>query len=160
MRCLAGIRLNRSTRTSRSSSSTRARRTAAPRRRAAGARVHEIPPEEFGHGRTRNVGPSLAGGETVVFTSQDAVAQTRLACAPRRAVRRGRTSRERTDASSLTRTPAAGALLPRLPLRPGTPGAAPEPGAELSIETTLFSNVNAAIPRASFERYRFRDDIP
>ena len=44
------------------------------RARAAGAVVHEIPPEEFGHGRTRNLGVELARGETVVFTSQDAVA--------------------------------------------------------------------------------------
>ena len=44
------------------------------RARAAGAVVHEIPPEEFGHGRTRNLGVELARGDTVVFTSQDAVA--------------------------------------------------------------------------------------
>ncbi|HEX6724380.1 MAG TPA: glycosyltransferase, partial [Gaiella sp.] len=44
------------------------------RARAAGAVVHEIPAEEFGHGRTRNLGVELARGDTVVFTSQDAVA--------------------------------------------------------------------------------------
>ena len=44
------------------------------RARAAGAVVHEIPAEAFGHGRTRNLGVELARGETVVFTSQDAVA--------------------------------------------------------------------------------------
>src|SRR4029079_13339511 len=44
------------------------------RARAAGAVVHEISSEEFGHGRTRNLGVSLARGETIVFTSQDAVA--------------------------------------------------------------------------------------
>jgi rhamnosyltransferase len=46
----------------------------AERARASGAIVHEIAPEEFGHGRTRNLGVELARGETVVFTSQDAVA--------------------------------------------------------------------------------------
>ncbi len=34
-----------------------------------------------------------------------------------------------------------------------------EEGAELTFETTLFSNVNAAIPRATLERYPFRDDL-
>ena len=58
------------------------------RARAAGAVVHEIPPEEFGHGRTRNLGVELARGELVVFTSQDAVADddgwlARLAAAAR-----------------------------------------------------------------------------
>ena len=34
-----------------------------------------------------------------------------------------------------------------------------DPDAELTFETTLFSNVNAAIPRAILERYPFRDDL-
>lgn len=37
------------------------------------ARVHRIRPEEFGHGRTRNLGASLARGEIVVYLTQDAV---------------------------------------------------------------------------------------
>lgn len=41
--------------------------------RAAGAVVHEIPPEEFGHGRTRNLAMELAEGEIVCFLTQDAV---------------------------------------------------------------------------------------
>ena len=131
------------------------------RARAAGALVHEIPPEEFGHGRTRNVGVSLADGETVVFTSQDAVAQdvdwlARLVAA----VRSG------PDVAG-----AYGRQLPHPDARPPERffldflyGPEPraqrlEPGAELTFETTLFSNVNAAIPRAILERYRFRDDM-
>ena len=42
--------------------------------RARGARVHEIPPEEFNHGRTRNLGAGLASGDVLAFTSQDAFA--------------------------------------------------------------------------------------
>lgn len=38
-----------------------------------GARVREIPKSEFNHGATRNLGISLAGGEYVVLTVQDAV---------------------------------------------------------------------------------------
>jgi rhamnosyltransferase len=33
------------------------------------------------------------------------------------------------------------------------------PGDELTFEVTLFSNVNAAIPRAFLERFPFRDDL-
>lgn len=42
--------------------------------RQAGARVHSIPPEEFSHSRTRNLGASLArASRYVVFLNQDAV---------------------------------------------------------------------------------------
>lgn len=40
---------------------------------AAGATVHEIPPHEFGHGRTRNLGAELTEGELICFLTQDAV---------------------------------------------------------------------------------------
>jgi rhamnosyltransferase len=36
-------------------------------------RVHSIPPEEFGHGRTRNLGISMAKGEFVALITQDAL---------------------------------------------------------------------------------------
>ncbi len=36
-------------------------------------RLHEIPNHEFGHGRTRNLGASLATGEYVVYLTHDAV---------------------------------------------------------------------------------------
>ena len=36
------------------------------------ARLHQINPEEFGHGRTRNLGARLARGETLVFLNADA----------------------------------------------------------------------------------------
>jgi len=38
----------------------------------AGARVVEIEPAQFGHGRTRNLGVQLAAGELVCFLTQDA----------------------------------------------------------------------------------------
>ena len=61
------------------------------RARAAGAVVHEIPPEEFGHGRTRNLGVELARGDLLVFTTQDAVC-------PRRALARALARRRRSGA--------------------------------------------------------------
>jgi rhamnosyltransferase len=129
--------------------------------RAAGAVVHEIRAEEFGHGRTRNLGVGLARGELVVFTSQDAVADddgwlARLAAAARSA----------PDVAG-----AYGRQLPHPDARPperffldfmyGPDERVQrlEPGAESTFEVTLFSNVNAAIPRAILERYPFRDDL-
>lgn len=38
-----------------------------------GVRLHEIAAEAFGHGRTRNLGVSLTGGEFVAFLTQDAL---------------------------------------------------------------------------------------
>ena len=37
-------------------------------------RLHQIPPSEFNHGETRNLGVKLASGEFVVMTVADAVA--------------------------------------------------------------------------------------
>ncbi len=39
--------------------------------RAAGAVVVEIPPEEFGHGRTRNLAVARSSGELIAFLTQD-----------------------------------------------------------------------------------------
>lgn len=41
--------------------------------RALGVKVHEIPPEAFGHGKTRNLGVELSTGEFIVFITQDAL---------------------------------------------------------------------------------------
>ncbi len=40
--------------------------------RAAGAAVLQIPPAEFGHGRTRNLGAERTHGEVIAFLTQDA----------------------------------------------------------------------------------------
>ena len=98
----------------------------------------------------------------VVFTSQDAVADDeRLARATRRCGALGRrTSQARTAASSLITTrgrPSASSSTSCTGPKPRVQRL--EPGAELTFETTLFSNVNAAIPRAILERYPFRDDL-
>lgn len=38
-----------------------------------GIRLHEIPPREFGHGRTRNLGAALTTGEFIVYLTHDAL---------------------------------------------------------------------------------------
>ena len=133
----------------------------AKRARSAGAVVHVIPPEEFGHGRTRNVGVALARGDLIVFTSQDAVADDDRWLALLAAAAR--------SASEI-----AGVYGRQLPHDDARPPErffldflyGPEPRVQrlgpdeaLTFEVTLFSNVNAAIQRAVLERFPFRDDL-
>ncbi len=129
--------------------------------RAAGARVHEIAPADFNHGATRNLLADLAEGDTLVFTSQDAYApddawlaaltaplaedQSLVATYGRQIAHFEATPPERFFLDFLygerPRTQRAGAL------------------GELSMQTTLFSNVNSAIRRKVFDEYAFVEDI-
>ena len=125
-----------------------------------GARVERIPPETFNHGATRNLGVDLAAGDRLVFTSQDAHAE---------------------DEQWLARLvaplddPRVGGVYGRQIAHEGAkpperffldylygPGARRQRAAreaDLSMETTLFSNVSSAIRREVFDRFRFVDDI-
>ena len=129
--------------------------------RGLGARVHEIALSEFNHGATRNLAAGLAAGETLVFTSQDAVADDELWL-------------ERLIAPLAADAKLAGVYGRQLP---HDDAGAPERffldflygpwprtqsvngRAELDMRTTLFSNVNAAIRREAWERFRFADDM-
>lgn len=131
------------------------------RARSFGAHVHSIPPHEFQHGRTRNLGARLAGGEVLVFTSQDAFAAsgTWLAdlTAPlasdgnvagvygRQLPHQGATPPERYFLDFLYGTEPRGQRLAR--------------EESLSFEATLFSNVNSAIPRRVWEEHPFAEDV-
>lgn len=127
---------------------------------ASGARVHRIPPEEFNHGATRNLGASLARGDVLVFTSQDAHAEgpdwlARLTAPARDEGVGGVYGRQIAHEGE---KPPERFFLDFLygPDARVQRAAAPE---ELSMETTLFSNVNSAIPRDVFERFPFVGDI-
>jgi rhamnosyltransferase len=128
--------------------------------RAYGARVHEIPPAEFGHGRTRNLGASLAEGELLVFTSQDAYAADEHWLA--RLV--GPLARENVAGSYGRQLPHEDASPPEryfLDFLYGPTSRVQRldgPG-EPTFEQTLFSNVSSAIPRAIWERLPFADDL-
>ncbi len=129
--------------------------------RSRGARVHVIAAGEFNHGATRNLGAGLARGEVLVFTSQDAYAADEHWLA-------------RLTAPLRTARPPAGVYGRQVAHHDAAPPehyfldflygpVSREQSAggphELSLETTLFSNVNAAIPRSLFERFGFVDDI-
>ena len=125
-----------------------------------GARVEVIPAKEFNHGATRNLGAELARGEVLVFTSQDAypvderwlqrltapLADERVAGVYGRQI-----------AHQGARPPEVFFLdflygpEPRLQQAAG-----PE---QLSMETTLFSNVTSAMRRELLQRFPFADDM-
>ncbi len=126
--------------------------------RAAGARVHEIAPSEFNHGATRNLGASLARGDRLVFTSQDAHAErddwlvqlTAPLADPAVAGAYGRQVAHE-DAS-----PSEQFFLDFLY---GPRSRVQRAGERIGPQDTLFSNVNAAIRRDVLERFPFVDDI-
>lgn len=124
--------------------------------------IHTIPPEQFGHGRTRNLGASLARGETLVFLVQDAEPADEgflerlvepLASDPDLAATYGRQV-PRPDATPIE----AEFLRHTYPPRPSVrrlDGAADRP----TISAVFFSNVASAIRRQVWERLPFDEEL-
>jgi rhamnosyltransferase len=126
-----------------------------------GARVLEVQESGFRHGATRNLAATQARGELLVFTTQDAYAADehwleRL-CAPLR-----------------TDDDVAGVYGRQIPNPDASPPErffleflyGPSPRVQrargpedLSLLTTLFSNVNSAISHSFWERFPFADDM-
>jgi len=126
-------------------------------RAAEGVELLEIPPDEFGHGRTRNLGAERTSGELVCFLTQDATPLPGWLDA----MRAGFALDERVGA----------VFGPHLP-RPGTSpmiarelerffaGFAPTDGGPALHgpgDPHFLSNVNAAYRRDCWEQVRFRD---
>ena len=122
--------------------------------RAAGAELIEIPPEEFGHGRTRNLGAERASGELIAFLTQDAVPVEGWLDAVREAF----TVADRVGA----------AFGPHLPFDDTSPMIARElteffggfspngaPVVHRRGDLSFLSNVNACYARACWEQLRF-----
>lgn len=113
--------------------------------RRAGARVVEIAPDEFGHGRTRNLGAEHATGEVVAFLTQDATPAPGWG----------------TAVLAPFADERVGVVLgPQRP-RPGTPPMVAREldwfFANLPSDDPYLSNVNAAYRRTCWEEVRFRD---
>jgi rhamnosyltransferase len=127
----------------------------------AGLRVHRIPPEEFGHGRTRNLGVRMAHGDVVCFMTQDVLPCTpdwpdRLADALRDPTVAGVYGRQvPRDATTMEMFFVALNYPPeRLRFDPRPGGHHPRPG------RVLFSNAFSAVRREVALRVPFVDGIP
>jgi rhamnosyltransferase len=126
-----------------------------------GARVLEVEASGFRHGATRNLAAAQARGDLLVFTTQDAYAADehwleRL-CAPLR------TEKELAGVYG-RQLPNSDASPPErffLDFLYGPSQRVQRVGdtADLSLRTTLFSNVNSAISRSFWERFPFADDL-
>jgi O-antigen biosynthesis protein len=124
--------------------------------RAAGAELVEIRPEEFGHGRTRNLGAEGTSGDLICFLTQDAVPAEGWLAAYREAFELD----ERVGA----------AYGPHLPWPDTSPmiarelteffaGMAPDgrPALQRRGELAFLSNVNACYARDCWAELRFPD---
>jgi glycosyltransferase involved in cell wall biosynthesis len=124
--------------------------------RAASVEVLEIAPEEFGHGRTRNLGAEQTSGELICFLTQDATPCPGWLAAYREAF----TLDDRVGA-------AYGPHLPRADTSPMIArelgeffaGFSPDgrPVVQRAGDPTFLSNVNACYARACWEEIRFRE---
>ncbi len=124
--------------------------------RAAGARLVQIEPEEFGHGRTRNLGAERSSGELICFLTQDAVPAEGWLDAYREAFELD----QRVGA-------AYGPHLPRPETSPMIArelteffaGMSPDGGPVLQRrgDPAFLSNVNACYARACWEQIRFHE---
>ncbi|HEX2160320.1 MAG TPA: glycosyltransferase [Thermoleophilaceae bacterium] len=124
--------------------------------RAGGATVHEIAPEEFGHGRTRNLAMELATGDVVCFLTQDAVPEPGWLAA---------------HLAAYELDPEVGAVYgPHLPWPDTSPMIAREldeffasmspdgkPTLQRAGDLAFLSNVNASYARRCWEEIRFED---
>jgi rhamnosyltransferase len=121
--------------------------------------LHQIPPSEFGHGRTRNLGGRLTSGDHLVYLTQDAVPVDddlleRLLepfADPLVAGVYGRQLPHQThiyEAFSLAR------IYPATPHRKAW-----APGTPLRLNDVFFSNVCSAIRRSVWTRIPFDDDL-
>jgi len=124
--------------------------------RRSGAAVLEIPPEAFGHGRTRNLAAERTSGELICFLTQDATPIPGWLAAYREA---------------FAMRPGVGAAYgPHVPRPDASPMIAREleeffgsfspdgvPVIQETGDPTFLSNVNACYSRTCWEEIRFRD---
>jgi rhamnosyltransferase len=124
--------------------------------------VHEIPAAEFHHGRTRNLGAELARGEIIVWTTHDAYPDSdewleRLT-APLRSDEPDVAGVYGRQVAHHDASPPERHFLDFLyGTTPRLQRAATED--ELTMETTLFSNANSAMPRRLLLDNPFAGDI-
>jgi glycosyltransferase involved in cell wall biosynthesis len=124
--------------------------------RAMGAELVEIEPEEFGHGRTRNLGAERTSGELICFLTQDATPVAGWLAAYRAAFALD----ERAGAAygpHLARPDTSPMIARELEsfFASFSPGG--EPVVQRAGDPTFLSNVNACYLRSCWEEVRFRE---
>lgn len=129
--------------------------------RRLGARVHEIPPGEFHHGATRNLCARLAAGDVIVYTTHDGYPEDDEWLARLTAPLRERPELAGVYGRQLAHLDASPPERYFMDFlygeRPRTQRAASV--AELTMETTLFSNANSAIRKSVWEQFPFAEDV-
>ena len=123
------------------------------------ARLIQIQPEEFGHGKTRNLGARLAKGRLLVFITQDAVPTSdrwlenlvRHLEAPDVAGVYGRQI-PREDTNPVEQF----FLHSRYPVHRIVQSARQ---GQVNMDTIFFSNVNSAVKREILDQYPFIDNL-
>lgn len=120
-------------------------------------RIKEIPAEQFGHGRTRNLGAHLSKGEYLVFLNGDAFPLNhRWLHELYQEVNRN----EKTIAAFSRHIPRRDChLYMQRDIYNAFPDSGREHTRKLSFRTLLFSTVSCIIRRHIFLRYPFREDI-
>ena len=129
--------------------------------RSFGARVHEIPSSEFNHGGTRNLGAELARGETIAFTVDDALPIGDGWLESLTAPLREESRLAGTYSRQVPNEDAPAHLRHYIEFRYGPTPRVQRAGsaAELTVATTLFSNVSSAIRRSVLGEIPFSDHI-
>lgn len=130
--------------------------------RSMGVRVHEIPAEEFHHGRTRNLLVTLARGDIIVWTSHDAYPEnTRWLATLTRRLREGEAVIGGAYGRQMAHEDASPPERYFMDFLYGTRARIQRAASvdELTMETTLFSNANSAMPKRLLEEYPFAADV-
>jgi rhamnosyltransferase len=127
--------------------------------RSAGARVLDVGAADFLHGATRNLAAAECRGDVLVFTSQDAVADNEHWLARLCAPLHGDSSLAGVYGRQIARddaSPPERFFLEFLYGAQARMQSAADPQ-ELSMRTTLFSNVNSAISRVVWQEFPFSE---
>jgi rhamnosyltransferase len=129
--------------------------------RSHGARVYEIPAESFTHGGSRNLGASHATGDVLVFISQDAIPVSKDWLANLVEPLRDDATLAGVYGRQLAHEGAKPPEVYFLDFLYGSMGRRQEINnvSQLSMDVTLFSNVNSAVRRSVWEAIPFAEDI-
>jgi rhamnosyltransferase len=131
------------------------------RMRSLGAIVHEIPPEEFSHGGTRNLLRELARGEVLVYVTDDTLPATDQWLAALVGALRSRADAVAAYGRQIPHADASPSEQYFLGFLYGTEPRVQQARSEneLTLETTMLSNANAAYHRDALEAHPFAEDL-